>query len=220
MKMIATPARPTAAPPMTVEDLELMDDHAHTSGRAKALGRATAYRPTYSPTEMLQRWRERAERHRGAAWTLCSALRYLRNHPEAHMVRVAGCDWTERTARKELAHQRDRHRQCCVQLGFWLRRIAEQQPEAATIVRQDLGQALQLGAQGLTLVIDVWEDGTYVASVDDEGQTLDTALIDRARAAFLLDDSRRWLLVTPEAAKTWFADALRRAKPPQILAAE
>ncbi|AIB11811.1 hypothetical protein ABAZ39_07330 [Azospirillum argentinense] len=219
MKLIATPARP-AAPPMTIEDLEQMDDHAHTSGRAKALGRVATYQPPYSPTEMLQRWRERAERHRGTAWTLCSALRYLRNHPEADVVRVAGCDWTERTVLKELAHQRDRHRQCCVQLGFWLRRIAEQQPEPAATVRPDLGQTLQLGALGLSLVIDVWEDATYVASIDDDGQTLDTALLDRARAAFLLNDSRRWLLVTPEAAKTWFADALRRAKPLQILAAE
>ena len=215
MKMIATPARPAAAPPMSVEDLELMDDFAHTSGRARHLEIANHVALPFDPQGMASRWRRRAEESRGNAHSLIEILRIFGLHPEAHMVRVDGCDWTEKAARKELAYQRDRHRQCCVQLGCWLRQI-----EPAATIRPDLGQTRQLGAQGLTLVIDVWEDGTYVASIDDEGQTLDTALVDRARAAFLLADSRRWLLVTPKAAKTWFTDALRRAKPLQLLAAE
>ncbi|OYD82531.1 hypothetical protein [Azospirillum brasilense] len=222
MKMIATPDRPAAAPPMTVEDLELMDDHAHTSGRVRHLEIANHVALPFDLQGMANRWRRRAEQHRNTARMLIGVLRFLVDlHPEAHMVRVAGCDWTEKAARKELAHQRDRHRQCCVQLGFWLRQIVDEEPEPAAVVRPELGfQIRQLGAQGLTLVIDVWEAGTYVASVEDEGQTLDTALVDRARAAFLLDDSRRWLLVTPEAAKTWFADALRCAQPLRLLAAE
>lgn len=220
MKMIATPARPTA-PPMTVDELEQMDDFAHTSGRARHLEIANHVALPFDPQGMANRWRRRAEQHRGTAHSLIGILRLFDLHPEAHMLRVGGCDWTEKAARKALAHERDQHRRCCVQLGFWLRQIENAEPEPAAVVRPELGfQIRQLGAQGLTLVIDVWEAGTYVASVDDAGQTLDTALIDRARAAFLLDDSRRWLLVTPEAAKTWFADALRRAQPLRLLAAE
>ncbi|MFC5356422.1 hypothetical protein [Azospirillum himalayense] len=110
--------------PMTVDDLELMDDHAHTSGRAKALERAAAYQPPFSPAEMVQRWRERAARHRTTAQNLCGVLRWLRNHPEAPAVRFEGCDWSEHAARKELAHQRHKHSRCCGQLGLWLRQRA------------------------------------------------------------------------------------------------
>ncbi|WP_353861248.1 hypothetical protein [Azospirillum formosense] len=107
--------------PMTVDELELMDDHAHTSGRAKALERAAAYQPPYSTVEMVQRWRERAQRHRSTAQNLCGVLRWLRNNPEAPAVRFDGCDWSEHAARKELAHQRHKHSRCCGQLGLWLR---------------------------------------------------------------------------------------------------
>lgn len=107
--------------PMTVDELELIDDHAHTSGRAKALERSAAYQPPYSPAEMVGKWRGRAEQHRATAQRLCGVLRYLRNHPEAPAVRFEGCDWSEHAARKELAHQRHTHSRCCGQLGFWLR---------------------------------------------------------------------------------------------------
>ncbi|MCW2242764.1 hypothetical protein [Azospirillum canadense] len=222
MNLIAMPTRP-AAPPMTVEELEQMDDHAHTSSRARHLEIANHVPLTVDPRGMADRWRRRAEQHRNTARMLVGILRFLKLHPEAHTVRVGGCDWTEQSARKELAYQRDRHRQCCGQLGGWLPQAAALDSEPAMIVRPQLGfQIRQLGAQELSLVIDLWDaqHDVYIASVNEDDRALDTALIDRARAAFLLNDARRWLLVTPEAAKTWFTDALRRAQPLRLLAAE
>ncbi|CAO3426571.1 hypothetical protein [Azospirillum argentinense] len=133
--------------PMTVDELELMDDHAHTSGRAKALERSAAYQPPFSPAEMVAKWRERAERHRSTAQNLCGVLRWLRNHPESPAVRFDGCDWSAVAARKELAHQRHKHSRCCGQLGFWLRQQAAQQtapalalPPAANDAAQAVGK--------------------------------------------------------------------------------
>ena len=105
MKMIATPARPAAAPPMSVEDLELMDDFAHTSGRARHLEIANHVALPFDPQGMASRWRRRAEESRGNAHSLIEILRIFGLHPEAHMVRVDGCDWTEKAARKELAQE-------------------------------------------------------------------------------------------------------------------
>ena len=115
---------------LTLEELEQADDHAHTSGRAKALERAGRAVLEDDPAGMAERWRERAERHRNTACLLCDVLRYLHLHPENPAIRFEGCDWAAPAARKELAYQRDRHRQCCGQLGFWLRqRPQHQQPQ-------------------------------------------------------------------------------------------
>ncbi|MCW2243610.1 hypothetical protein [Azospirillum canadense] len=214
MNLIAMPTRP-AAPPMTVEELERMDDHAHTSGRVRQLELANHTPLPSDPRGMVNRWRRRAEQHRNTARMLVGILRFLKLHPEAHTVRDGGCDWTEQSARKELAYQRDRHRQCCGQLGGWLPQSVATAPGPGPVVQPALGSHVrQLGARELSLVIDVWdpERDVYIASVYDETRVIDTALIDRARAAFLLNDARRWLLVTPEVAKTWFTDALNRSR--------
>ncbi|TWA74141.1 hypothetical protein FBZ82_101156 [Azospirillum brasilense] len=129
--------------PMTVDDLEQMDDFAHTSGRAKALERATAYQPPFNPAEMVAKWRERAARHRATAQNLCGVLRWLRNHPEAPAVRFDGCDWSAVAARKELAHQRHKHSRCCGQLGLWLRPQAAQQTAPALALPPAANDAAQ-----------------------------------------------------------------------------
>lgn len=106
---------------MTVDELEVMDDHAHTSGRAKALERATQYHSPVSTDDMIRRWRTRAERYQNTARGLCGVLRYLRQNPDTEVVRWEGCTWSEQSARKELAAQRHLHTRCCAQLRLYLR---------------------------------------------------------------------------------------------------
>ncbi|MBP2290758.1 hypothetical protein [Azospirillum rugosum] len=120
--------------PLTLSELEAMDDSAHTSGRAKAVERAARYEPPADPEVMAQRWRERAERHRNTSFRMARICRWLAANPEVTELKdtelgtfnVAG-------ARKELAYQHAMHIAARGQEAFWLRQAQQQATEPAAL---------------------------------------------------------------------------------------